>query len=158
MVRRVIEKDECSVEFKEAVIILDEILSQASQLQMRSVRAASEILIDGSKLMKRACFKISQYFVSSLRSLGSEIGSLSALQQAAFLKFKPLYALLKKYDEEKSGKLLEYYIPKAANYHYQSYRSMWSRLDPKKIVPLPPSQLVGEIKSSSGKLIVLIWY
>ena len=140
--------------FQNTVSHLSDLNDCAMELHAQGVQAARETITDVSKLIKQANSKTFRFFIDKLELVGKEVGSLTILQNAVFLKHQELYQILDKYDGTSADLLKREYLLVAQKFYLQNYTELVKRLRLKKMVPLPATPLIGNIQQTSaiGKL------
>lgn len=125
-------------------------MERAASLQKQGVKAAGEVLASGGALMRQAQAKTFAFFMIKLKLLGTEISNLGVLQRAIYSPLHKLYKLLKKYDQAKAIAFQKEYIAVAKEHYYSRYADAVKQFDLKNAIPLLPSQLIGDLKQSTG--------
>lgn len=114
------------------------------------VKAAKQTIDEANALLRIVCAKTDAFFTVQLRMLGVRLRNLAALQDSVFAHYAPLFELLQKHGPSMALVFFEEYRITATKYYERRYREALRSLQIKRLVPLPPTPLLGDDLSSGS--------
>lgn len=148
---RDIEGGKIDAAYQQSAQGLQTCLEQAQAAADRGVKAAGETINEAQTLLRTACLSIRAFFTTQLRRLGVKVANLTALQDSALVPYAPLFGLLQAHDPRAAAELLAEYQVLASKYYERQYRVALQSLCIRRLVPLPPTSLLGDDLTSAGR-------